>query len=87
VLRPQIADHEVQERLVRTSGLDWTIVQPVYLTDGEESASLSRSGDTAGMKVSRQAVGGVLAELATSASDVGACVSVSGAAADVPAPV
>ena len=86
VLRPQIADHEVQERIVRTSGLDWTIVQPVYLTDGEEPASLSRSGDTEGTKVSRGAVGGVLAELVTGASDLGVCVSVSGAA-NVPAAV
>ncbi len=87
VLRPQIADHEVQERVVRTSGLDWTIVQPVYLTDGDEPAALSRTGDTEGMKVSRRAVGGVLAALATGTSDVGACVSVSGAAANVPVPV
>ena len=38
------------------------------------------------MKVSRRAIGGVLAELATGTSDLGACVSVSGAAANVPAP-
>lgn len=81
VLRPQIADHERQERIVRQSGLDWTIVQPVYLTDGDEPAALSRTGDTDGMKVSRRAVGGVLADLATDEADVGACVSVSGAAA------
>ena len=59
----------------------------MYLTDGDEPASHSRSGDTEGMKVSRRAVGGVLAELATGTSDVGACVSVSGASASVPAPV
>jgi uncharacterized protein YbjT (DUF2867 family) len=81
VLRPQIADTEVQERIVRTSGLDWSIVQPVTLTDGDEPATLSRSGETAGMKVSRRAVGRVLAELATGSSDVGQCVSVSGALA------
>ena len=86
VLRPQIADHERQERIVRASGLDWTIVQPVTLTDGDEAAIRSRAGDTDGMKVSRRAVGGVLAALATGSADVGSCVSVSGAVADrVPA--
>ncbi len=33
VLREQMADKETQEALVKTSGLDWTIVQPVGLTD------------------------------------------------------
>ncbi|RBY87481.1 NAD(P)-dependent oxidoreductase [Blastococcus sp. TF02A-26] len=79
LLRPQIADHETQEALVRDSGLDWTIVQPVYLTDGDEPATRSRSGDTEGMKVSRRAVGEVLAALATGSEDVGGCVAVSGA--------
>jgi len=86
VLRPQIADHERQERIVRASGLDWTIVQPVYLTDGDEAATRSPAGDTDGMKVSRRAVGGVLAALATGSADVGSCVTVSGAVTDrVPA--
>jgi uncharacterized protein YbjT (DUF2867 family) len=79
LLKPQIADHEVQERIVRGSGLDWTLVQPVYLTDGPEGAALSVDGEVAGMKVSRSAVGEVLARLATSQDEVGRCVSVSGA--------
>jgi uncharacterized protein YbjT (DUF2867 family) len=81
VLRPQIADHEVQETTVRGSGLDWTIVQPVQLTDGDEPAARSTTGGREGMRVSRRAVGRVLADLATGGDDVGACVSVSGAAA------
>jgi uncharacterized protein YbjT (DUF2867 family) len=80
LLKPQIADHEVQERLVRGSGLDWTIVQPVYLTDGDEPATRSTDGSVEGMKVSRRAVGEVLARLATGTDDVGRTVSVSGAA-------
>jgi uncharacterized protein YbjT (DUF2867 family) len=83
LLRPQIADHERQERLVRDSGLDWTVVQPVYLTDGDEPATTSPSGDVAGMHVSRQAVGGVLAGLVT-AGGGGRCLTVSGAAAVAP---
>ena len=80
LLKPQIADHEVQERLARGSGLDWTLVQPVYLTDADEPATVSTDGSVEGMKVSRRAVGGVLAALATGRDDVGSCVSVSGAA-------
>ena len=80
LLKPQIADHEVQERLVRGSGLDWTLVQPVYLTDADERATVSTDGAIEGMKVSRRAVGGILARLATGSDDVGSCVSVSGAA-------
>jgi uncharacterized protein YbjT (DUF2867 family) len=81
LLRPQIADHERQERLVRDSGLDWTIVQPVYLTDGDEAATTSPAGDVEGMHVSRRALGAVLADLATRAGDGGRCVTVSGARA------
>lgn len=79
LLRPQIADHGVQEDVVRRSGLDWTIVQPVYLTDGAEPAALSADGSVQGMRVSRRALGGVLARLATGGDEVGRCVSVSGA--------
>ncbi len=34
LLRHTMADHERQERVVRQSNLDWTIVRPSYLTDG-----------------------------------------------------
>ncbi len=34
VLRHTMADHERQERVIRQSNLDWTIVRPGYLTDG-----------------------------------------------------
>ena len=84
MLKPQIADHEVQEDAVRRSGLDWTLVQPVYLTDGDEPAARSTDGSVQGMKVSRRAVGEVLARLATSTDDLGRCVSVSGAQVTAP---
>ena len=79
VLRPQIDDHERQERLVRDSGLDWTIVQPVYLTDGDEPAACATEGGTDGAKVSRRALGGVLADAVTDPALVGETVAVSGA--------
>lgn len=34
LLRPVFKDHELQERLVEASGLDWTIVRPGAFTDG-----------------------------------------------------
>jgi len=79
MLRPQIDDHERQEQLVRTSRLDWTIVQPVYLTDGDEPAACATDGGTDGMKVSRRALGGVLADAVTDPALVGETVAVSGA--------
>lgn len=34
ILRPVFLDHELQEKLVRASGLDWTIVRPSAFADG-----------------------------------------------------
>lgn len=34
LLRPVLRDHELQESLVRASGLDWTIVRPSAFVDG-----------------------------------------------------
>lgn len=71
LLKPQIADTEVQEQLVRESGLDWVLVQPVGLNDSaDESAFTSAQGDTKSMGVSRRAVGKVLASLVGSAQSL-----------------
>ncbi len=44
--RPEVArDREEQERLVRTSGLDWTIVKPPRLTDGSGSGHVVARAD------------------------------------------
>ncbi len=37
LLRPVFKDHELQESLVRASGLDWTIVRPSAFDDGPET--------------------------------------------------
>jgi uncharacterized protein YbjT (DUF2867 family) len=34
LLKPVFLDHELQEKLVRASGLDWTIVRPSAFADG-----------------------------------------------------
>jgi uncharacterized protein YbjT (DUF2867 family) len=82
LLRPQIADHERQEAVVRDSGLDWVLAQPVYLTDGDEPAACSTDGTVEQWRVSRRAVGAVLAEAATGATPGGSCLAVSGALGD-----
>lgn len=43
LLRPVHRDHELQETLVRKSGLDWTIVRPSAFSDGPASG-LFREG-------------------------------------------
>ncbi|MFN0063114.1 MAG: NAD(P)-dependent oxidoreductase [Myxococcaceae bacterium] len=64
LLAPQIQDHERQETLVRESGLDWTLVQPVGLVDAENvgAAMVSVTGAAKGMKVSRAQVAQVICD-------------------------
>ena len=56
-LKQIFLDHELQEELVRESGLDWTIVRPAAFTDGERSGVYRHgfSGDERGLslKISR----------------------------------
>jgi uncharacterized protein YbjT (DUF2867 family) len=63
LLKPQIADTELQEHEVRDSGLDWIIVQPVGLNDRPLYAAphVSSNGETRSMEVSRKQVGRFLA--------------------------
>ncbi len=42
LLRPVLADHNVQEGHVRASGLDWTILRPAAFTDGPMTGTYSR---------------------------------------------
>lgn len=78
LLKPQIADTERQERVVRDSGLDWTIVQPVHLTDNEYAEPRVTSDGTIGaLKVSRLSVGQVLADAAEGRHGTGLTLSVS----------
>ncbi len=79
LLRPQIDDHERQEDAVRASGLDWSLVQPVNLTDGAGEAVVSATGDAADMQVSRRAVAAVLADLVEDPGDHERSLAVSGA--------
>ncbi len=81
LLKPQIADTELQEQVVRGSGLDWVIVQPVNLTDLErvDPCFASPEGNTLGMKISRAQVGRFLAEQAPAPHYLGRAVALSSA--------
>ncbi|MFT3923322.1 MAG: SDR family oxidoreductase [Myxococcales bacterium] len=83
VLKPQIADTELQDHEVSQSDLDWVLVQPVHLTDEEhgEMPFVSPRGETAQMKVSRRSVGRLLARAVDDPSLVRTSLSVSGARA------
>ncbi|MFV2020389.1 NAD(P)-dependent oxidoreductase [Micromonospora sp. LOL_023] len=79
LLRPQIADTERQERIVRSSGLDWTAVQPVNLTDDDAAGPpfVSTTGETRSMKVARTQVAWLMAEAVENDDHVGATLSLS----------
>lgn len=80
VLKPQIADTELQNAAVAGSGLDWILVQPVHLTDAAEDTMpfTSVAGDIGTLKVSRKAVGRFLAHAVQAPDLVGKSVAVSG---------
>ncbi len=65
VLREHMADKEKQEALVKASALDWTLVQPVGLTDAKPSGDWL--ADTAGsirrQQISRADVAAFLVSL------------------------
>ena len=79
LLKPQIADTEKQEQAVRASGLEWTLVQPVHLTDGPDAEPTVTTGRAPGAtKVSRLSVARVLADAAEGQHGEGQTLSVSG---------
>lgn len=79
LIGPQMRDTELQESVLRGSGLDWTIVQPVYLNDRESLDYFSSSdGSTRGRSITRRAVARVHADLVESPSRIRQTVSVSG---------
>lgn len=82
LLKPQIADTEVQEAIVRESGLDWILVQPVGLTDGPNAGDtfVSTDGDAQRMSIPRASVAEFLAQAAESARYTRRSVALSTAA-------
>ncbi len=83
LLKPQIADTEVQEREVRDSGVEWVLAQPVHLTDddSDEMPFVSTEGQVRDWKISRKSVARVLAQAAQTPDFVHQSVTLSGGAA------
>jgi putative NADH-flavin reductase len=79
LIRPQIIDSEIQEGVLRGSDLDWTIVQPVYLTDDDSPEHFtSTDGTIRRNKVTRRGVARVHVALVEGVAHVRETVSVSG---------
>ncbi|MCB0989875.1 MAG: NAD(P)H-binding protein [Acidimicrobiales bacterium] len=80
LVKQQMADTAVQESVVRSSGLDWTLVQPVHLTEAVDGpdAFTSTDGRARKMTVGRGPVGRVLAAIVGDESLRHKTVSVSG---------
>ena len=64
---------------MRSSMLDWVLVQPVHLTDATDGGEpfVSTTGQTGGMKVARSSVARVVARAAVEEDLVGETVAVS----------
>jgi putative NADH-flavin reductase len=80
VLREHLADKEKQEELVKSSGLDWTLVQPVGLTDGPRTNDwlASTKGVIRKQQMSRADVAAFLVSLVASTAYSRATVALSG---------
>jgi len=80
LLKPQIADTEVQEIEVRESGVDWVLAQPVHLTDeqSDEMPFASADGEVRGWKISRKGVAQFLARAVQTSDYVRRSVALSG---------
>lgn len=80
LVKKQMADTELQERIVRSSGLEWTLVQPVHLNDEPDGPEpfWSTTGETRKMKVSRTVVGRTLSRVLTDPTLGHTTLSVSG---------
>lgn len=79
LLKPQIADTEVQELNVRDSGVDWVLAQPVHLTDDEDDQMpfASATGEVREWKISRKGVARFLARAAQTPEYIGQAVALS----------
>ncbi|ACZ30465.1 NAD-dependent epimerase/dehydratase [Xylanimonas cellulosilytica DSM 15894] len=79
LLWPQLKDSAKQEDVVRASGLDWTLVRPVALSDAPTTtpARVSDDGSAAGFTVSRHDLARALADVATDRDRIGRTLAVS----------
>ena len=79
VLREVMADKEIQEAAVRASGLDWTIIRPVKMTNGPRTDRVRVGADLRWgitSKVSRADVAAVMLRTVTAPDTIGAALTV-----------
>lgn len=81
LLRPVFLDHELQESLVRASGLNWTIVRPGSFTDGPATGvfkeNFSSKERRLTLKISRADIANFLTEQLADNSYVNQSVAIS----------
>ncbi|MDQ2090527.1 NAD(P)-dependent oxidoreductase [Marimonas arenosa] len=81
LLRPVHRDHELQESLVRASGLDWTIVRPSAFADGPATGTFKRGFGpeerALNLKISRADIAEFLKRQVTDLSDLHRAVAIS----------
>jgi hypothetical protein len=51
LLRGLIGEHDLKERIIRTSGLDWTLVRPPILTNGKRTEAYRHGSEIRGRSV------------------------------------
>ncbi len=81
LLRVVFRDHELQERLVEASGLDWTIVRPGAFTDGPATGTFQEAFPPTlqglKLKIARSDIAGFLTRLLTDQSYTHRSVAIS----------
>ena len=81
LLKPVFKDHELQENLVRASGLDWTIVRPGAFSKGQATGSFkenfSPSERNLSLKIPSADVAAFLSQQIRDASYIGRAVAIS----------
>lgn len=81
ILRVVFKDHELQERLVEASGLDWTIVRPGAFQDGPATGNFKEAFPPTerglSLKITRQDVADFLTRQLTDTSYLQSAVSIS----------
>jgi uncharacterized protein YbjT (DUF2867 family) len=86
LLKPQISDTERQEALVRQSELDWSLVQPVHLTDDADDSLpfTSLVGDVGRYAISRASVARFMTHALAAPELLQQAIAVSGSVTAVP---
>ncbi len=81
ILKRAFADHDVQEKLTRDSGLAWVIARPTRLTNGPAKGRYTRSADPMGhvpSSISRADVADFLVQACEADTFVGKAVQLGG---------